>query len=165
MDNGNDDIFYLDRSSCGCIGIILRGKTAVFTGISVHQEPEKYRGDPVLLPLFLKQDFHFFFDKDDIHLDLYAVPCLSIIGYDSTGGYFATTEYDFSFQEDFPLFYISAERKLYSIEGNSTQFLTGAYAWKEKLKPSDAVKIFTSKQMAQKEFTIHDISELDVPVL
>lgn len=156
----NEDYCYFDRQGLEGMGIIFNGKRVVFTGIAVHTESEKYRGNEALIP-FSKEDFHFFFDNDVPNLNFYAVPALWIIGYDSAGGYFATTETDFSFQENFPLFYVSAENQAYLIKGDSTRFLTGEYHWRENLEQSDEIKIYTSRLMAEKDFDIHDADELD----
>ena len=155
-----EDLCYFDRQGLDGTGVIFNGKSVVFTGISIHTEPDQYRENDALTP-FSKEAFHFFFDDDVPNLNFYAVPELCIIGYDSTGGYFATTAEDFSFQDNSPLFYVSAENRVYSIKGESSQLLTGQYHWRENLEPSDDVKIYPSKLMAEKEFDIHDADEIN----
>lgn len=157
-------ICYFDIQGLEGIGVIFHGKRVVFTGISVRTEPEEYRGHEALIP-FSKEDFHFFFDNDVPDLNFYAVPALWIIGHDSAGGYFVTTETDFLFQENLPLFYVSAESQVYLIKGNSTQFLTGKYRWREDLEESDEIKIYSSRLMAEKDFDIHNADELNLTSL
>ena len=67
--------------------------------------------------------------------------------------------------EDFPSFYISAENQVYLIKGNSTQFLTGKYRWREDLEESDEIKIYPSRLMAEKDFDIHNADELNLTSL
>lgn len=159
MDSG--EIIYFDAPK-GCTAILLKGKQVVYTGCTLHQEPAKYRGAEALQPL-LEEDFHFFFEDEDPDVRLYAVPELLILGYDSAGGYFATTRMDADFREDFPLFYLSSERKLYAVEGESRRLLTGKWNWRENLRPSGEVKLYLSREMAEKELEIHDLKELNLP--
>ena len=159
MSQENQDYCYFDIQGLEGMGIIFNGKRVVFTGISVYTELEKYRDNEILMR-FLNEDFHFFFDDNVPKLDFYAVPALWIIGYDSAAGYFATTETDFSFQEDFPLFYISVKNQVYLIKGGSALLLTGEYHWRENLEQSGEVRIYPSRGMADKDFDIHDAGEL-----
>lgn len=157
----DEKVFYVDAPA-ECIGIMMKDKQVVYTGCTVHREPARYRETEALTP-FLQEDFHFFFDDQDPGVELYAVPEVLVLGYDSTGGYFLTTCMDVSLGEDFPLFYLSAERVLYAVEGESSQLLTGEYRWREGLRPSDAVRVYPSREAAQKDFTIHDLNELNLP--
>ncbi len=150
-----EDNYYLDKESLNGIGVILRGKNIVLTGVSVHQESVRYRENDALTP-FLKEDFYFFFDDEKPHLNFYAVPAILVLGYDSAGGYFAATDDDFSFEENFPLFYISAQKQAYFITEESSRFLSGEYRWQKDLRPADRIKIYESRQMAEKDFEIHD---------
>lgn len=161
MPQESKEYYYFDRQGLEGMGVIYNGKPVVFTGISIHTEPSKYRGNHALIPL-LKEDFLFFFHDDVPSLNFYAVPALLIIGYDSAGGYFATTEMNFTFRENFPLFYITAERQVYRIKGESSWFLTGEYHWRENLEPSDAVKIYPSRLAAENDFYIHSAEELNL---
>ena len=142
-----------------CVGILLSGKQVVYTGLTVHQEPARYRDCGALAP-FLQEDFHFFFEDVEPDVALYAVRQVLILGYDSAGGYFASTQMDVALDENFPLFYISRERNLYQVEGESSQLLTGTFRWRERLRPSEAVRLYPSREMAQRDFAIHDLAEL-----
>ena len=154
-ENSNGSNYYLDKESLNGMGVILRGKTIILTGVSVHQESARYRESDALTP-FLKEDFHFFFDDEEPRPGFYAVPAVLILGYDSVGGYFASTEDDFSFEGNFPLFYISAQRQVYFITEESRRLLSGEYRWQRELQLTDLIKIYGSRQMAEREFEIHD---------
>lgn len=159
--DGNQ-VIYFDAPKEECVGVIWKGRQVVYTGGSVHQEPAAYRGVKELEP-FLRVDFHFFFEDEKPGVEIYAVPELLILGYDSAGGYFAATRSDAGFTENFPLFYLSKEMKLYAVEGGSSQLFAGT--WRDKLQPSDAVKVYPSRAMAERDFVIHDLSELHLPGL
>ena len=96
-----------------CIGIALSGKQVVYTGLEIHREPVRYRGCQALAP-FLKEDFHFYFEDEEPQIPIYAVPQVLILGHDSDGGWFASTRMDVRLEEDFPLFYISREGRVYT---------------------------------------------------
>ncbi len=162
MAPAQDPNYYLDRTGMEGFGVIVGGKSVVFTGVSVHQEPERYRAHEVLTP-FWKEDFHFFFGQEGPQQNFYAVPAILVLGYDSAGGYFITTETDVSFEKNFPLFYLSTEQKVYFLTEESSRFLTGEYRWRESLQPTDAIRIFPSREKAEEEFQIHDRRELDLP--
>lgn len=147
-----------------CIGIALSGKQVVYTGLEIHREPVRYRGCQALAP-FLKEDFHFYFEDEEPQIPIYAVPQVLILGHDSDGGWFASTRMDVRLEEDFPLFYISREGRVYQVEGESSRLLTGTFRWRECLRPSDAVKLYPSRAMARRDFEIHDLAELDLPGL
>lgn len=155
-----DQVIYFDMPKEECVGVIWEGKQVVYTGGLIHQEPAAYRDMKELEP-FLRVDFHFFFEDEKPDVEIYAVPELLVLGYDSAGGYFATTRTDADFTENFPLFYLSQEGRLYLVEGGSGQLLKGT--WRDKLRPSDAVKVYPSRAMAEQDFSIHDLSELNLP--
>lgn len=157
----DEKVMYFDAPA-GCVGIAMADKRVVYTGCTVHQEPARYREAEALTP-FLREDFHFFFDDQDPGVELYAVPEVLVLGYDSAGGYFLTTCMDVRLEEDFPLFYFAADRVLYAVEGESSRLLTGEYRWRDRLRPSDAVRVYPSREAARKDFTIHDLNELNLP--
>lgn len=157
----DEKVIYLDAPA-ECIGVAVKEKQVIYTGCTVHQEPARYREAEELEP-FRREDFHFFFDDQDPGVELYAVPEVLVLGYDSTGGYFLTTCMDVRLDVDFPLFYLSAERVLYAVEGESSRLLTGEYCWRDRLRPSDAVRVYPSRAKAQEDFPIHDLSEWSLP--
>lgn len=159
---GSDDgILYLDRSEDGMFIITRKSQKTVFTGISLHSEPAEARKRDDILKRFQKEDFYPFFDDETPHLNMYAVPILLIFGHDSRGGYFATTDSDISyFTKSFPLYYISCESDVYKIDADSMLLISGELDWKAHLIPTDAVKIYSSRQMAEKDYWIHDIGEV-----
>lgn len=148
----------------GCVGIAIPGRQVAYTGLRVHQEPARYRGSEALAP-FLQEDFYFFFEDEEPDVSLYAVPRVLILGYDSAGGYFASTQMDVRLDENFPLLYISRERKVYQVEGESSLLMTGTFRWRECLRSSGAVKLYPSRVAAQRDYLIHDLAELDLPDL
>lgn len=153
---------YFDAPVNECVGVIWQGRQVVFAGLSVHQEPARYRGSEVLAP-FLQEDFHFFFEDEQPDLPIYAVPRILILGHDSAGGYFASTRMDVSLNETFPLYYLAKNGGVYQVEGDSRELLSGTFQWRECMRPSDAVKLYPSREMAQRDFCIHDLRELHLP--
>ena len=159
MAKENQNFYYLDKQGMAGVGIFLRGKTVVFTGTSIHRENAAYRDCPATEP-FRKAGFYFFYSDDPWEPDFYAVPAVLVVGHDNAGGCFATTEPDFALGKDVPLFYISPERRAYAIQARSSRLPAGEFPWKDNLLPTDAVKIFRSRAMAEREFAIHDGKEL-----
>ena len=58
----DDGRFYLDRQGLEGVGLLLRGRSVVWTGTSVHREPEAYRASDVLEPL-RREGFFLFFGR------------------------------------------------------------------------------------------------------
>ena len=164
MDTQQRALFYLDRESLerlgGTVGLFLPGKQVVLTGTAVHREPEALRGNPAMEP-FRQEDFHFFFEGDTVRPEFYTVPAVVLLGRDSAGGWFASVGEEGAFQDNVPLFYLSAERKAYAVTGESRQFLTGNFRWRETLRPTDAVRVYASRQEAEREYRIHNAVRSD----
>lgn len=138
--SSEDAVIYFDKPN-ECIGICYRSKKVIFTGMTIYSEPVKSRNEESI-KLFSKEDFHFFFDDEIPNLKMYAIPALLILGYDSCGGYFAAIDGDISFDESFPLYYISFKRIVYRIEGDRKLLPTGKLNWKEHLVKADDIKIY-----------------------
>lgn len=164
MDTQQREPLYLDRESLerlgGTVGILLPGRQVVLTGTAVHREPEALRGHPALEP-FLREDFHFIFEGDTVRPEFYTVPAVVLLGHDSAGGWFASAGEENPFQDNAPLLYLSAERRAYAVTGESRQFLTGNFRWREALEPTDAVRVYGSRQEAEQEYRIHDAVRSD----
>ena len=156
----DDGRFYLDRQGLEGVGLLLRGRSVVWTGTSVHREPEAYRASDVLEPL-RREGFFLFFGEEGPRNVPYAVPALVLLGHDGRGGYFATAEgEEFSFQNDALLLYISPELQPYRIRGGSARLMTGEYAWRKDLEPLPCIHVYASRRLAEADFPIHDAGEI-----
>lgn len=106
-----------------------------------------------------KRNFTSFFQNDAVELDFYAVPFLCVAGHDGAGGWFVAPKEGFSFHKNDPLYYLSADKKLFAIK-DSAAFLQGGYRWRDELTPSDLAEIFPSKAEAEKKYELHNEREL-----
>lgn len=147
---------YFDLSNLGgCVGIIASpGDRVVYAGTQIHREPVKYRGSAPAERFARENDLHVWFDDEEPDIEIYTVPKTGIGGYDSTGGLFAGSP-DFSFRDGEPMYYIDRERNCYLITENSRDFPDMGLAWREKMVPTDAVEIYSSREEAMEAHEIH----------
>lgn len=152
--------FYIDLTGeGGCCGILFTQpeNTAVYTGTTVHTEPEQYRDHPLAERFAKECDFRFFFKGEELP-KLYTVPQTEIGGYDSEGGLFAGN-CNFSLRDE-PLYYIDREGKCFRITGDSSQFLEMGLSWRERMEPNDAIEVFASRAEAEQKYKIWEWKDL-----
>lgn len=144
----------------GGIGILPEpGEIAVLTGVVLHTEPAKYRGEKS--DAFIRDfDFHFWFDDEEPEVTLYAVPRIEVGGYDSEGGLFAGS-IDFTLSRAKPMYYIDKDRRCHLITSDSREFLAMGRSWRERMTHTDAIEIFPTKEEARKKYNICDVESLE----
>ena len=156
---------YLDMTQAnGCFGIIPEnGETIVFTGVSVYSMPLSVKRDEgeAYDDFARKYGIHFIFDDCIPEIDFYTVPKIEIAATDSDGGFIASVGEPFSFHNPVPLIYISADRKVYLITDDSSKFFSIASEWRSRLIPYGGIKLYGSKEEAQKEYPIIDFEQTD----
>lgn len=159
-------IQYLDMTQVkGCFGVIPEnGEVIVLTGVSVNSMPltVKRKEGEAYDDFARKYGIHFIFDDCIPEIDFYTVPKIEVAATDNVGGFIASVGEPFSLHESVPLIYISAERRAYLITEDSSQFLSIASKWKEKLTPYDGVALYASKEDALKDYSIIDFEQTEV---
>ena len=158
-------IQYLDMTQTkGCFGIIPEnGETIVLTGVSVYSMPLSVKMDEgeAYDDFARKYGIHFIFDDCIPEIDFYSVPKIEIAATDNNGGLIASVGEAFSFHSPVPLIYISADRKVYLITEDSSEFLSIASEWKERLTPYNGICLFNSKEQAKKVYSIIDFEQTE----
>lgn len=159
-------IQYLDMTQVkGCFGVIPEnGEIIVLTGVSVNSMPlsVKRKEGEAYDDFAQKYGIHFIFDDCIPEIDFYTVPKIEVAATDNDGGFIASVGEPFSLQDSVPLIYISAERKAYLITEDSSEFLSIASEWKEKLTPYDGITLYKSKEDARKEYPIIDLEQTEL---
>ena len=97
-------------------------------------------------------DICFLFDDDVPVVDFYSVPWIDILAKDSHGGYFAGFQGTVGLDEAVPILYIDSGKNIYRIADNLKDFLDSPNRCMEQKKVADEVKIFKSKEEAQRKF-------------
>ena len=154
---------YLDMTQTkGCFGIIPEnGETIVFTEVSVYSMPLSVKRDEGEAYDDFARNYgvSFIFDDCIPEIDFYTVPKIEVAATDNNGGLIASVGEPFSFHSPVPLIYISADLKVYLITEDSSEFLSIASEWREKLTPYDGITLYASKEDARKEYPIIDFEK------
>ena len=157
---------YLDMTlTKGCFGIIPEnGETIVFTGVSVYSMPLSVKRDEGEAYDDFARNYgvSFIFDDCIPEIDFYTVPKIEVAATDNVGGFIASVGEPFSFHSPVPLIYISPNRKAYLITEDSSEFLSIASEWREKLTPYDGITLYESKEDAKKDYPIIDFEKTEV---
>ena len=157
---------YLDMTQAkGCFGIIPEnGETIVFTGVSVYSMPLSVKRDEgeAYDDFARKYGIHFIFDDCIPEINFYTVPWIEIGATDNDGGFIASVGESFSLYNSVPLIYIASDRNIYLITEDSSEFLSIASGWKEKLTPYDGIALYASKEDARKDYPIIDFERTEV---
>ena len=121
----------------------------VWAGTTIYSMAvnEKCREYQELADLF---DICFLFDDDVPIADFYSVPWIDIFAKDSHGGYFAGFQGTVGLDEAVPVLYIDSGKNIYRIADNLKDFLDSPTWCMEKKMVTDEVKIFKSKEEAQR---------------
>ena len=155
---------YVDPTGVqGCVGLIgYQGEPAVFTGVCVSAMPASLKKTEGEAYAQFARDYgiFFLFDDDVPTVDFYSVPRLDIAAVDGEGGFLAAVGGSFDLCDPVPLVYIAKDRRCYLITEDSTQFLTMAAQWREKLRPYEDVRLYPSKQDAKMDFAIEDLVQM-----
>lgn len=158
-------IQYLDMTKAeGCFGVIPEnGETVVLTGVYVNSMPisVKRKEGKAYDDFARKYGIHFIFDDCIPEIDFYSVPKIEIAATDNDGGFIASVGEPFSLRDPVPLIYISRERTVYLITEDSSEFLSIASEWREKLTPYDGITLYESKEEARKEYPIIDFDQTE----
>ncbi len=156
-------IQYFDMTQTnGCFGIIPEnGETIVFTGVSVYSMPLSVKRDEgeSYDDFARKHGVHFIFDDCIPEIDFYTVPKIEVAATDNNGGLIASVGEPFSFHSPVPLIYISADRKVYLITEDSSEFLSITSEWSAKLTPYDGIALYKSKEDAKRDYPIIDFEK------
>lgn len=158
-------IQYLDMTQVkGCFGVIPEnGEVIVLTGVSVNSMPlsVKRKEGEAYDEFARNYGIHFIFDDYIPEIDFYTVPKIEVAATDNDGGFIASVGEPFSLHDSVPLIYISAERKAYLITEDSSEFISIASKWRERLTPYDGVSLYASKEDARKEYLIIDLEQTE----
>ena len=152
--------YYIDlTSSDGPMAVLFthREHEPVYVGTTVHREAAELRDHPLAKRYAEECDFRFFFHGDELP-ELYTVPRTEIGGYDSRGGLFAGSP-DFAPGEE-RLYYIDREKRCFLITENSGEFLKMGLNWREKMIPTDTIRVFASRAEAEETYKIWQWQEL-----
>lgn len=156
---------YLDMTQTeGCIGVISEnGETIVLTGVSVNSMSlsVKQKEGEAYDDFARKYGIHFIFDDCIPEIDFYSIPQIEIAATDNDGGFIASVGEPFSLRDPVPLIYISADRKAYLITEDSSEFISIASKWRERLTPYDGISLYASKEDARKEYPIIDLEQTE----
>lgn len=100
-------------------------------------------------------DIHFIFDDDIVSIDFYTIPRVDIMAIDSQGGYIGTVGGMTDMESDMQICYIDKDKKIFLIADSLKEFIKKCKNWKEELKPYDEIEIFSSKEEANKKYTLY----------
>lgn len=139
--------YYIDISKAnGAVGFIAdEGEMIILTGTEIHREPEKYRS---LGELYEREkDIYFWYGEEGPEESLYTVPRIELAAYDSRGGYLALLE-------DRPV-YIDHQKRAFSLP-EADSILQLPNDWYDRREPIEPIRIFSSREEAEKVFPIQD---------
>ena len=145
-----EEKIYIDKiSHPEAVAYFLTDYEPVWAGTTIYSMAvnQKCREYQELADRF---DICFLFDDDVPVVDFYSVPWIDIFAKDSNGGYFAGFHGTVGLDEDVPVLYIDGGKNIYRIADNLKDFLDNPNRCREKKKATDEVKIFKSKEEAQR---------------
>ncbi len=147
---------YIDHSNegDGPIGIFVRDTEVVYTGTMINSAPAKMRNEPIIQK-GADCGIYFFFDDENIQLNLYTVPFMEAFARDGAGGVFAKPS-----EDDAPVFYFNAALQPFQVAKNLQAFINDMSAWREHLLPDQMVEAYASRMNAQRVHEIHDLNDL-----
>ena len=88
-------------------------------------------------------------------IQIYTVPYVLVMARTDDGGYIVALDED-GFSSKRPICYISEEGECYQVASNGKNFLKGGRAWRESRVPYKELRIFASREEAEKEYDILD---------
>ncbi len=144
---------YFDVTSLnGCIGFLNEDGPAILCGTQLHQEPRTSIGE-LTERLEREKDIVFYYAGDSIPLPFYTVPHCTLLGHDSRGGYFLTTED--------ALYYADKDGQTYFLAPTLKDWVENPNDWRKTMTPSETPELFPSRAAAQEKYDIQIITKLE----
>lgn len=144
-------LLYIDvTNKAGWFGIISPDQEFVFAGSQfVFLDKDD---DMAIVETFARDyDCHFFLDGDQPTLPFYSVPAVEIVALDSQAGYICLTADK--------VLYVNSDHVAFEIAESWDDFLNNPHDWQKRLVPYDGMRLYPSKEAAEKDIQFFDLDE------
>lgn len=135
-------------------------------GTRVESMSISEKKDPIYQRFADEYDIHFIFEDHLPSPDFFTLPVFYILATDSEDGFIGTIKDAFDIEKAIPLYYVSAQKEVFQLSHSSKEILEITKKWKEDLRPSDDLIIYTSKAEAEEELEFVEIPQIvfdDIP--
>ncbi len=147
---------YIDNTSQGDgpIGVFVKDIQVIYTGTEINTEPARMRNEQIVQDA-ADSGISFFFDDEQVSVNLYTVPFTVCFARDNCGGCFVKETDD-----DTPVYYIDSDRHIGKVAENFSAFLKNLPFWRENRIPDQRIVIFSSREEAEQVYEIYSMNEL-----
>ena len=154
---------YLDRTKyTDCMAVYVRDAQVENAGATVYAMPVKDKNDAY--ERFAQEHGIWFIFADDVpQIAFFAVPQVDVFAHDGAGGYIGMAGQTADLQSDAPVVYIDAQRRVYMLAERGAEFVANAGNWREKLVPWEGIRLYNSREEAEKDIEFLELSDEGLP--